>query len=388
MTHTHVRIPIINCSFTLSEEVKHTLVFTLLRTFYLSVAGVFVPVFIYSSFGFQIMIFYLFMYYGLFYPLSVPLVKFLIRTKSVEYAQMLSIFTAILQIIFLNLIKDPWFLVVPAVFGGFTMSFYWIPKHLVFGIFGNRRQVTEQYAFVSSLSFIISILGPVITSIFIYFFGYGVVFWSVSLILAVFSLFVFNSLRRKRRVYHGRKIRKKIKKFYPLFVLEGFGNALYLMAMLLVYFFTKDVVVYGGLTSMATLFAVLTTLLISRWVDRKHDYAFGALGILLRAHLFTILYLSLNPETVAFTMVALGLITAFVDTPCYGFLYNIVKKYGEDVVYKRAYLLSVSGGLFFLAFLFVDLRIMLSLGAFITILLGFVYYLLSMSEEISEIKRK
>ncbi len=385
MTHGQVRIPVLNCCFTLSGGVKHVLFFTLLRTFYLSVVGVFVPVFVYSNFGLQVMIIFLFLYYGLFYIPSVYLVRYVIEKKTLEFAQALSIVFAVAQVISLTLCYEPWILVIPAILGSLSMTFYWIPKHLIFGIYGNRKQMTEQYAFVTSLSCLISILGPISVSMFIFFLGYHVVFLILSVLLVFLSLFSVKYLKRKRKVALPK--RRTIRKFYPFFAMEGIWNGIYPVATVLIYLFTENIVLFGGVTSLMALFAIVTTLLISKRVDKKHDYALGALGILLRANIFTMLFLLYNTEAALFSMILFGLVGPLVDTPFYGFLYNLVKKYGPGIVYSRAILLSSFRAVTLLMFLFVGIRVMLGFATMFVALFGVIYYLLSIEEELSHVKK-
>lgn len=385
MAHAQIRIPVLNCCFTLSSEVKHVLFFTLLRTFYLSVIGVFVPIFIYSNFGFKTMVVFLALYYGIFHIPSVYLVRYIIERKNLEFAQALSIVFAVAQVITLIFCYEPWFLVLPAVFGSLSMVFYWIPKHLIFGVYGNRRLMTEQYAFVTSLSCLISILGPVSVSVFIFFFGYHFVFIVLSVFLTILSLFSVRYLKRKRKVSLPRK--RIIRKFHPFFAMEGVWNGIYLIATVLIYMFTENVVLFGGITSIMALFAILTTLILSKRVDKKHDYALGALGMLLRANIFTVLFLLYNTEAALLSMIFFGLVAPMVDTPYYGFLYNIVKKYGPNIVYSRAVLLSSFRSLTLLTFLFVDIRIMMGFAIMFVAFFGLSYYLMSIEEEISYVKK-
>jgi len=385
MPESQIKVPLINICFSFPEALEHVLFFSLVRTLFLATSGIFIPIYILNFFqSFSLMIFYFFLQYGLFYIISIFFLKWIVEHRSIELAQSLSLIFMIGQLIILDFLKNPFLIIVLAFFGAFSESFYWLPKHLVLGLFGQRRKVTQQWAFIETLNVIVSIIGPVLSAFFIKVFGYHNFFFIFSIVIILIALGGVKFFK-KYCLFPDRHFRPRKEKldFSLLFSLEGLWNAFYAIAGILIFILTKDVLAFGGLTSLMAFSAVFINLLISKRIDQKHDYALGSLGYLIRANIFTLIFLAMEPKAVALAMILFGITSPLVDPSFYGFFYNLVKKYGAGIVYHRALLLSSFRTFGFLLFLFFPLQTVMGLAVLTTTALGLVYYHCSIKEMVN-----
>ena len=375
----------LNVYFSLPERVKHILFFTLLRSFYLASAGIYVPLFILDRLGLSYAILFFVLQYGVFCAISAIIVRELLKSKSIEFLQMLSLFFIFGQLLSLNLFYDERLVVAAGLFGALGITFYWIPQHLAFGVFGRRRELAKEYAAINMPMIAIMVVFPVVAGIIINAVSYGVFFLIFSIIALSFAILAMRHFKARGRIKVGKSKSTVKRKFALLFASEGLWFSFYIMVDILVYTLIKNLLIFGILKSLVMLFAAFTAFLISKRIDKRHDYALATIGILLKANVFTVLFLSLNSVTAAAAMLLFGLIAPLIDTPFYGFLYNMVKKYGYDVICLREFILGISRAIGLSLFFFLDFSIAMGIAVLCGILFGFMYYFISIKEEIREL---
>ena len=378
------KIPLLSIYFKLPENVKHILFFSVLRSLFFAAAGIYIPIFIFDSLGIFYVILYFLLYYGAFQILCAIVVRELLKEKSAEFLQMVSIFFIFLQLLCLNFFKGPHLVISTAFFGSLALVFFWLPQHLTFGIFGRRRELTKEFVVVNIAMILILVFFPSISAILINVLNYSLFFLLISLIILIFAIyaaFYFKQSRKIKIKTPGKRIKKK---FSKLFVLEGLFASFYIMIDIVIYMLVKDILIFGIVKSGVMLFSALTAYIISKRVDKRHDYALATIGIMVRSNIFIALFFSFNAATAIIGALLLGLVAPIADTPFSSFLYNMAKKYGAEVIYHHEIMLGFSRLMGFLIFLILSLNESMFLAAIICILLGITYYFTSIGEEIRE----
>jgi hypothetical protein len=198
--------------FSLPEQMKHILLFSLLRTAFVSVMGVFLPVYILKlTNSLEYVGLFFALTYGIFGFMFLYLIQTLLNKMSIEELQSISIISGILQSIIVALI--PWFqnylliiIVLLSMLSSISLIFYWIPQHVVLGLFSRKNSEAEDFAKIGLISTIFSILAPIISSIIIYFVGFGMFYILFALCYLVSILGIKHLLKNKTRTHFIKKL--------------------------------------------------------------------------------------------------------------------------------------------------------------------------------------
>src|SRR3989344_9061838 len=168
-------------SFFKSRELNELYASISIRAFSLSLIGVFVPIYFYLI-GYPLISIFFF---------YIPVAKISSRF-GIKHSILFSIPSLIIFFFLLYSIEIfSWPLALLAVFSGLSTSMFWIPYHIEFAKFSDRKNRGKEIGFSAVIASLFSILGPVLGGIFLTIFGFKILFIVVSclLFLSVIPLF-------------------------------------------------------------------------------------------------------------------------------------------------------------------------------------------------------
>ena len=179
-------------SFFKSRELNELYASISIRAFSLSLIGVFVPIYFYLIGYPLISIFFFYILHSLFHIVfSIPVAKISSRF-GIKHSILFSIPSLIIFFFLLYSIEIfSWPLALLAVFSGLSTSMFWIPYHIEFAKFSDRKNRGKEIGFSGIIACLFSALGPVLGGIFLTIFGFKILFIVVSalLFLSVIPLF-------------------------------------------------------------------------------------------------------------------------------------------------------------------------------------------------------
>lgn len=169
--------------FFLNKELNQLFISTAIRTFAISLTGIFIPIYLYQlgySFS-SIFLFFAFVY--LFHMIfSFPSSKIAYRF-GLKHSILFSIpFLIIFFFLMLSLEYYRWPLILLAFFAGIHLSLFWFAYHIDFSKFSRKKVRGTQISASKILVSIVSVLGPIFGSIIITIFGFKILFIVVSIL--------------------------------------------------------------------------------------------------------------------------------------------------------------------------------------------------------------
>jgi MFS family permease len=215
-------------NFKINKELKEMYLNLAMRTFSLSLVGVFGAIYLYTI-GYSILEILLFLaaYHFAHAFVSVFVSGKLARHFGVKHMMIMStpfLFGYILLLAFLPSLGGLplWILAIVAAFG---TSLYWVGYHSEFAKFTDKKHRGRQTSYMNIVSSVLAALGPAVGGFFILWFGftalYVVVF--VLLLLSVLPLFMSKDFTGGKRNYRISKLFHKRTWFKDIFPHVSFG---------------------------------------------------------------------------------------------------------------------------------------------------------------------
>lgn len=242
-----------------------------IRSFAISLIGIFIPIYLYQiGYSFSL-IFFFFALTAFFKALFIfPSAKISYKI-GLKHSMLLSMpFLIIFFVLMFSLERFNWPLWFITIFLGIHTALFWFSYHTDFSKFSKRKSRGKQVGAAKVVAALASVLGPLAGGIILTFFGFKVLFVLVSflLIASTFPLFlskeVYEPLEfslkgffRKQKIknvlaYMGNGIESRIGTIiWPLFVF--------------IFIFSEKYVSLGALSSVALTFSVLSTFVISKF---------------------------------------------------------------------------------------------------------------------------
>ena len=252
-----------------------------LRTFALSLIGIFVPVYLYTL-GYSIREILLFvLLYHLFHALSsIFLAGKLAKRFGVKHLMLLAMPFLFLHLVLLALL--PSYVVIPlavvSLLAGIGNSLYWVGYHSEFGKFSDKKHRGKQVGTANIVSAVAAALGPLIGGLIIVAFGYialYVVVFAV-LALAVVPLFLSKDFKGKKKyeikkVFVNRSFRQD---YLPQFM-WGIAGAIFLSIWPLIIYFSGAFPEEAGLGMIFTITFIVGlfgAIVVSKLVDKMKNW--------------------------------------------------------------------------------------------------------------------
>lgn len=381
--HSHTYIH----HFTLSKEHEYVLLIAAIRTFLFTAVSIFLPVYIYKIYNFELLILYLLLHYSIFALAAVSFLQHLINRMDLKTIQWYSLLLSILQLILIKFIdKHPVIVGLTALVGAFSLILQFVPTHIILALFGKRENIGERYALFNLVVTIISIITPFLSALIIKTIGFDNFFICVLLI----GIILLAYLRKAYGKYKSHSISmsnvttrfKQYSEFFPLFFSDGIKAGADFLVMLLIYIFTNNIIYYGIILTLISLVSSMSTFIIARFLDKKHDFAVGTIGYLLCSNIYVYLYFSLNSFGIFISNILLGLTRPLLVTPFIVLYYHLIRKYGAELTLYYEIVTAFAKGILFSSAYILDLKTLIALVIMVYIIAGIIYYRYAIKEEL------
>ncbi len=286
---------ILTSAYAKNKEAIAVYAMNFLRTFALSLPGIFVPLYVFNLPGKPRLvsedvsnnIAWIAVYY-LIYTLTATLANMLLlkpvfhwlRFKRSLLLSMALLAGALFALVFT---KEYFFLLfVAAILSGLTVHFYWIPFHIFFvrktNQGGNFGEESALQLFMNAMA---GIAGPLVAGVLIEQFGFRAMFL-VSLFFTLCAalpvlLWVGEGEHRDHSfatVFHSTMVERRTRRFAVAFVGNAIEDVLYEMAWsLLLYFVLSDFIRVGAITTLSIGISSVLMLWIGRIIEqRKYEW--------------------------------------------------------------------------------------------------------------------
>ena len=246
-----------------------------IRSFALSMTGIFIPIFLYQlGYPFQsIFSFYLFaaVVHAFF---TIPFAK-LSSKIGLKHSMLISIFFMIIFFVLLGSLESiGWPLFLLSLFFGMNTSLFWLSYHVDFARVSDKKNRGKEVGMSQVLVLVFGVLGPLIGALILNFFGFTVLFILVFFLLlsstvplflsrevhesADFSLKGFFRNQKPKNVlaYIGHGIENKIGAVvWPLFIF--------------IFIFGEQYLSLGAVSSIAVFFALASTFVVGKFSGKK-----------------------------------------------------------------------------------------------------------------------
>ena len=366
--------------FSLPDEVKHFYYFALIRTVLFATGGLFLPLFIYSST--KSILLALIYYYVALGPLRLitkPLELWFLKDQGVERAMFVSVSLAgITFLLAYYLTINLTSVLLLGFLMGFSLALYWDSFHISFGLFGRFREVGEEMGSLVVLQSILSIVLPVLSGVFVSFFGFHLFYLIVFLFTLTASIFLVKSLGKTYRVRLSmeRVIKAPLKRMHTL---EGMMYGFLCFTDLFIYVVLGGaVILFGAVKFIVNLLSALSSYLVGYVFDRRLPLGLGRLLYLLEGLDGMVKTLLFNPIGAAVGDILKWMGAAF-HTALAGTLYIIGRNGYPEIVIARSFYITVGKSLALTLVILFSLYLQTSLLFKLSFILGFLSSVVAIS---------
>jgi len=177
------------------KELTQVYLSLFLRSFAISLIGIFVPIYFYQELGFslvQTLSFYAF--YSVVMAASMPLAASFASRFGVKHSVMLSMPLYIIFLFLMYLMPTLRMnLMIPAAIVGISLAFYWTGMHLTFYHASDHQHRGEEFGKREGLTILAGLVGPLLGGLMIISLGFKSVFLLSSVILILSSVIIFRT---------------------------------------------------------------------------------------------------------------------------------------------------------------------------------------------------
>ena len=205
-----------------------------------------------------------------------------------------------------------------AIMGGIGEAFYFIPLHAFFTRLSENQKRGKQFSNYASIGQLAGLVGPLIGGIIAAFFGFVPLFYFAIFFIAlsILPLFKLDSIKPATKltlsgIWHLTKTNKRF--FFATIADNIKGNVEGLIWPIFIYFTLKNLISVGWVSSLVTGGAILFTLFIGRFHDKKSKYFFLKLGGLLYAILWLIRIYTTAPFYLYLLSILAGFFVLMID---------------------------------------------------------------------------
>jgi MFS family permease len=257
-----------------------------IRSFALSLIGIFIPIYLVQQ-GFAIST--VFVYYSIVaitHALGTfPAAKVSSRF-GLKHVILFSIPLLVLGLISLYAVSflGVWFYAVPVVFG-LSNAFFWTGYHCDFAKFSDRKNRGSEVGVARIITLVFHATGPIIGGVLLTFFGFNIVFLSVSVLLFVSTVPLFYSKDPHTKVKFSFERVFKGQKFSDVLSYVGFGMERvigYVVWPIFIFFFifNEKYTSLGGVATLTLVMASISVFLIGKFTNkhRRKVLKIGAVG--------------------------------------------------------------------------------------------------------------
>jgi MFS transporter, YQGE family, putative transporter len=326
-----------------NRELSEIYISGALRDLALSMAGIFVPIYLFVDLKYPFLkVVLFFLIYALSLALSSLLAAKFTAKYGIKHGILISMFTMVVYIILLATLPYHNLYILTALIWGASVSFYWVSFHADFAKSSDRRYRGQEVSIWFITSYFGILLGPILGSVIIVYLGFITLFVIVSLILLLSTLPLFLSSEIYEPVkfsykYLFNKSHLKETYFYLIYGMRIMVGQLALP--LFIFLLLGKYISLGAIASFATLGAMITGYFVGKFskteksdkIILKYGSLFHSLGW------FFILFVKTFVQ-IAIVNVYLAISFIFIDIPHYASMYTKARKEKnmmEYIVYRE-----------------------------------------------------
>ncbi len=303
-----------------NRELNEMYVSLSIRSFALSLIGIFIPIFFYLKGYSLIAIFFFFIIQSVVHiTFSVPAAEISSRF-GIKHSMLLSVpFLIVFFFLLYSLDKFAWPLPVLAIFAGISTALFWIPYHIDFAKFTDSKNRGKQIGFSGIIASLFSVAGPVFGAVLLTFIGFKMLFMIVSLLLFVSVVPLFMSQEVHQPI--GFSLRGFFKGQKAKDVLSFLGHGMENKMSTIVWPLFVFIVIFGekytslGILSSLTLGAAfISTIFIGKFSDLRRTAVLKT-GSVLNAIVWVVRSFIVTPIQVFVTDVFYGISNTTMHIP-------------------------------------------------------------------------
>ncbi|OIO41022.1 hypothetical protein AUJ10_01205 [Candidatus Pacearchaeota archaeon CG1_02_31_27] len=188
MKHTHISL-----HYLLNRELSEMYVMLTLRSFALSLVGIFIPIYLYQN-GLTLRFIFLFfaLMYGVFSVVCLIIPK-IIAKIGYKHSMAISFVFLIISLVLLSYLKSDGSYLISGTILGISMAFFWPAFHLDFVKYSIKKKRAKQISGYMAVSTLATMLGPLIGGIVLSVTNFNILFIITILLLAISLIPLFYS---------------------------------------------------------------------------------------------------------------------------------------------------------------------------------------------------
>ena len=177
------------------KELTQVYISSAIRSFAISLIGLFIPLYLYVERGFSLQqTLYFFIFYAAIFAISTPFAAKFAAQAGLKHSVLLGVpfyLVFVLLLYFLPVLNTPLFVIAGML--GLSQAFYWMGMHLVFAHVSDHKHRGEEFGKRKFFTIIATMFGPLLGGLLIKFVGFNIVFILASLLLFLSAFFLFLS---------------------------------------------------------------------------------------------------------------------------------------------------------------------------------------------------
>lgn len=347
--------------FHFKKELSEVYLSYAIRSFACALVSIFIPAFLFSL-GYSLKaIAFFYLFYALFMGFGCILTASLTAKIGIKHVILISGPLTVLQFLMLySLDIYYWPLTVLALVSAAASAFFWPAFHLEFVRVSDHKHRAEEIGALNVFSYLTVIAAPLLGSLVITFFGFHVLFITVSVILCVSPIPLFFTRERYEPCNFSIKDVFCKKNFREASVFFGNGIMSHVHSVIWPLFVFLALGTFLSLGILSTLFigiVTVTTYILGRVSDKAGKHKMLKVGAIPGALIwFTKPFASLFWHFSLINFLE-GITSSFVNIPFFGIFYNRAQKRentAEYIILREFVLNALGGGLVFFLFLITE----------------------------------
>lgn len=365
----------------LKGEMQEIYINRVLKTFSLSLIGIFVPIFL-LDLGYTVhdaISFYLIVYFSMFVanPLAAAIAS-KIGEKHTIFISTLMEMLFLVSLFYLEYRYIP--LYVLAAFYGVGAALYWVPLNTNFAVYGKNEERGKEIGYLMAIPRLFSIAAPSIAASIIVYFGYNPLLAVALLVMAMSALPLFWTPDRKFKVGKGLKnlLKSGETRYYGLFMAQGAIFAAELLWPIYIYLVIPDYFFVGFVSTILGIGYSLVMITIGKVRDRLGGKKIIKFGSFLGVFLWLAAASATEPYALSVISFFMGAVFIMIDLPIFAAVCNSTnEKNGLANIVVRDNGLSTGRVIFFMFALAIPLSIMFETMFTVTALVSLYIFLKS-----------
>jgi MFS family permease len=326
-----------------------------IRAFAFALAGVFIPIYLYQLGYSFTTIFFFYGLLGLITAVS-SLVSVKVFSKfGLKHCMLISMpFLIVFFTLLYTLEGFGWPLILLSLIYGISAAFFWVPFHIDFAKFSNKKQRGMQVGFSKIVASVFAAIGPGIGGLILAFFGFKILFIIVIIFLigSIIPLFLTKEIHQPfhfslKEFFQGQKL-KEILGFMGHGAEMRLGWIVWPLFIFL--FILGEKYIYLGIVSSLSLFSgVLFIFIAGKLSNTKGRKTTLKIGAITNAIIWVIKSFIITPLQVIITDLFYGATQATMNVPFDAISYDKAKKRNvTGIILQREFYIHMGAFLMFM----------------------------------------